>query len=62
MDLEELQLAWTQMGEELETQKKLTKEIIMEMTRARYKKTSLKKSVLMKRWVQLFVLEQPYIS
>ena len=26
MDLEELQLAWTQMGEELETQKKLTKE------------------------------------
>ena len=37
MDLEELQLAWTQMGEELETQKKLTKSIILEMTRTRYK-------------------------
>ena len=30
MDFEELQLAWTQMGEELETQKKLTKSIILE--------------------------------
>ncbi len=37
MDLEELQLAWTQMGEELDTQKKLTKSIILEMTRTRYK-------------------------
>jgi hypothetical protein len=37
MELEELQLAWTQMGKELETQKKLTNDIIMEMTRAKYK-------------------------
>lgn len=37
MELEELQLAWTQMGKELETQKKLTNNIIMEMTRTKYK-------------------------
>ena len=37
MELEELQLAWTQMGKELETQKKLTNNMIMEMTRIRYK-------------------------
>ena len=37
MDLEELQLAWTQMGKELETQKKLTKDIIMEMTQSKYR-------------------------
>lgn len=37
MELEELQLAWTQMGKELETQKKLTNGIIMEMTRNKYK-------------------------
>jgi hypothetical protein len=37
MDLEELQLAWTQMDKELKTQKKLTESIIMEMTRTRYK-------------------------
>lgn len=36
MELEELQLAWTQMGKELETQKKLTNTIIMEMTRTKY--------------------------
>ncbi|MFT5736283.1 MAG: hypothetical protein ACI9SG_000623 [Maribacter sp.] len=37
MELDELQLAWTQMGKELETQKKLTNSIIMEMTRTKYK-------------------------
>lgn len=36
MEMEELQLAWSQMGKELETQKKLTKDIIMEMTRTKY--------------------------
>jgi hypothetical protein len=37
MELEELQGAWTQMSKELETQKKLTNSIIMEMTRTKYK-------------------------
>jgi len=37
MELEELQLAWTKMGRELEEQKKLTNEIIMEMTRTKYR-------------------------
>lgn len=36
MELEELQQAWTLMGKELETQKKLTNSIIMEMTHAKY--------------------------
>ncbi len=45
MELEELQLAWTQMGKELETQKKLTKSIIMDMTRAKYKNKFKKISI-----------------
>ena len=36
MELEELQSAWTQMSRELENQKELTNEIIMEMTREKY--------------------------
>jgi len=37
MELEELQLAWTQMGKELAAQKQLTNTIIMEMTKAKYR-------------------------
>ena len=37
MELEELQEAWTQMGQELEQQKKLTNTIIMQMTQEKYK-------------------------
>lgn len=37
MELEELQIAWTRMSKELETQKKLTNNIIMEMTRNKYR-------------------------
>lgn len=37
MDLEELQLAWTQMSEQLENQKKLTDKIILQMTQDKYK-------------------------
>ena len=36
MEIEELQATWTQMSEELEKQKKLTNEIIMNMTQERY--------------------------
>ncbi len=37
MDIEELQATWTQMGEELDKQKRLTSEIIMKMTQKEYK-------------------------
>lgn len=37
MDIEELQATWTQMGEELDKQKRLTSEIIMKMTQQEYK-------------------------
>lgn len=37
MELEELQAAWVQMSHELEKQKELTNEIIMEMTKEKYK-------------------------
>jgi len=37
MEIEELQATWTQMSEELEKQKKLTKEIILKMTHQDYK-------------------------
>ena len=37
MEIEELQATWTQMSEELEKQKKLTKEIILKMTQQDYK-------------------------
>mgnify|MGYP001814597218 CR=1 FL=1 len=37
MEIEELQATWTQMSEELEKQKKLTKEIILKMTHQNYK-------------------------
>ena len=37
MELEELQAAWTQMSHELEKQKELTNEIIMDMTKEKYK-------------------------
>jgi len=36
MELEELQAAWTQMSHELEKQKELTNEIIMNMTKEKY--------------------------
>lgn len=36
MDLEELQSVWTEMSDQLEKQKKLTHEIIMNMTQERY--------------------------
>ncbi|TVZ14256.1 hypothetical protein [Maribacter sp. MAR_2009_72] len=36
MELEELQSAWVQMGNELERQKKLTNTIILNMTKAKY--------------------------
>ena len=36
MEIEELQATWTQMSEELEKQKKLTKEIILKMTQERF--------------------------
>lgn len=37
MDIEELQATWTQMGEEIDKQKRLTSEIIMKMTQQEYK-------------------------
>lgn len=37
MELEELKQAWVQMSNELEVQKKLTKEIIMNMTKEKYR-------------------------
>ena len=37
MELEELQSAWTQMSYELEKQKELTNDIIMEMTKEKYR-------------------------
>ncbi|QLG46918.1 AbgT family transporter [Costertonia aggregata] len=37
MDLEQLQLAWSQMSEQLENQKKLTDKIILQMTQDKYK-------------------------
>lgn len=37
MELEELKQAWVQMGNELEVQKKLTKDIIMDMTKEKYR-------------------------
>ena len=37
MELEELQSAWTQMSQELKKQKELTNEIIMEMTKEKYR-------------------------
>ena len=37
MNVEDLQAIWTEMSEELEKQKKLTHEIIMQMTQQRYK-------------------------
>ncbi|MGI9546843.1 MAG: hypothetical protein ACR2MM_06390 [Flavobacteriaceae bacterium] len=37
MNVEEIQSIWTQMSSELEKQKKLTNEIIMQMTQERYK-------------------------
>ena len=37
MNVEDLQAIWTEMSEELEKQKKLTHEIIMQMTKQRYK-------------------------
>lgn len=37
MKVEDLQAIWTEMSEELEKQKKLTHEIIMQMTQQRYK-------------------------
>ncbi len=37
MEIEELQATWSQMSEELEKQKKLTKEIILKMTHQDYK-------------------------
>ncbi|PIB23725.1 hypothetical protein BFP77_15550 [Maribacter sp. 4U21] len=37
MELEELQTAWTAMSHELEKQKELTNDIIMEMTKEKYK-------------------------
>ncbi len=37
MELEELQSAWTQMSHQLEKQKELTNEIIMEMTKEKYR-------------------------
>lgn len=39
MELEEMQAAWTAMSSELEQQKKLTNELIMNMTQERYKNT-----------------------
>lgn len=36
MELEELQLAWSQMSNELENQKKLTDKIILQMTQEKY--------------------------
>lgn len=38
MELEEMQAAWKQMSAELETQKRLTDDIIMKMTKERYTK------------------------
>lgn len=37
MELEEMQLVWSQMNEQLEKQKKLTNKLIMEMTQARFR-------------------------
>ena len=37
MNVEDLQAIWTEMSEELDKQKKLTHEIIMQMTQQRYK-------------------------
>ncbi len=37
MELEEMQMAWSQMSQELEKQKQLTDEIILKMTQQRYK-------------------------
>jgi len=37
MDIEEIQTTWTQMGENLDKQKRLTSEIIMKMTQKEYK-------------------------
>ena len=36
MELEELQSAWTQMSDELNHQKKLTNQIILDMTKQKY--------------------------
>ncbi len=44
MEIEELQATWTQMSEELEKQKKLTKEIILKMTQEQYSNTFRKVS------------------
>ncbi|MFT5750650.1 MAG: hypothetical protein ACI828_000288 [Flavobacteriales bacterium] len=38
MELEEMQAAWSQMSDQLETQKKLTDEIIMKMTQDKFSK------------------------
>lgn len=38
MELEEMQAAWTHMSDQLETQKKLTDDIIMKMTQERFSK------------------------
>lgn len=37
MELEEMQKVWSQLGDQIEDQKKLTNKIIMEMTQERYK-------------------------
>jgi len=37
MELEEMQTAWTQLSDQLDNQKKLTNQIIMEMTQERYR-------------------------
>lgn len=39
MELEELQAAWTQMSTELEHQKKMTSDIILQMTKEKYRNT-----------------------
>ncbi|MBV1924912.1 MAG: hypothetical protein KUG49_00180 [Dokdonia sp.] len=38
MELEEMQAAWSQMSDQLETQKKLTDDIIMQMTQEKFSK------------------------